>query len=90
MYGLHNLNPIESDTAMDAFCDEDGNQNTQMPQSKWSVEFKPCGEENTLVHNVVVYKSLADLEVVLNMGMKEGLTIALDGLEEMLAKITKR
>ncbi|SMC98320.1 SRPBCC family protein [Pedobacter nyackensis] len=70
-------------TAVDAFADSEGNINTELPQSKWDASFETKGE-NTLVTSVVVYEDLAQLEAILQMGMKEGLTMAMEGLDELL------
>lgn len=82
------IRPIEYYKGLDGFCDADGNLNPDLPRSVWTVDFKAHATENTLVHNVVAYKSLEDLETVIKMGMKEGLTMALEGLDELLASLT--
>ncbi len=82
------INPIDGYTALDSFCDEKGNLNPDLPRAKWNVSFKEQGE-NTLVQTIVTYNSLADLETVVNMGMKEGLTMTLGNLDELLAELTK-
>ncbi|RYU97111.1 SRPBCC family protein [Emticicia agri] len=67
----------------DAFCDEDGKENPEMPHSFWTIIFS---EENGhgMVDVTVQYESSADMEGQLNMGFKEGFTMGLDNLEEML------
>lgn len=82
------IKTIESYSAKDGFCDADGNLNDQMPQALWDVSFEALSK-NTMVHNVVTYKSLSDLETVIQMGMKEGLTMALEGLDELLLTLQK-
>jgi hypothetical protein len=37
----------------------------------------------------ITHKTLADLEKIIEMGFKEGFTIALDGLDEILPIIAK-
>jgi uncharacterized protein YndB with AHSA1/START domain len=78
------IQPIDEYTALDAFCDENGALNTALPRAKWKVIFTDLGE-NTVVETVVTYNSLADLEAILQMGMKEGLTATLEGLDELLS-----
>jgi uncharacterized protein YndB with AHSA1/START domain len=75
-------------TGLDAFADADGNVNKDMPQSKWEVSFTPKGEK-TLVEFVITYGDLAQLETTLQMGFKEGLTMAMEGLDELLASRKK-
>ena len=82
------INAIDGYTGLDGFCDENGNLNTALPQAHWDVVFKDKGE-NSLVETVVTYKSLTDLETVLQMGMEEGLKATLDRLDILLAKLKK-
>lgn len=82
------INPIENYTALDAFCDEKGNLNPDLPRANWLATFKDQGEQS-LVQTVVTYKSLADLEAVIQMGMKEGLIATLERLDVLLEKLNK-
>lgn len=77
------INPIDAYVGMDGFCDENGVLNPALPRAPWDVDFTDKGE-NTVVTIVVTYNSLSDLETVIQMGMKEGLTICLDQLEALL------
>lgn len=83
-----NIQPTIAFTAMDGFCDEEGNLNTSLPRAEFRSAFSDVSG-NTLVETVVTYPSLSDLETVLQMGMKEGLTIAMEGLDELLASLSK-
>jgi uncharacterized protein YndB with AHSA1/START domain len=71
--------------ASDAFCDADGNINPAMPQSKWTMNFSDM-DQNTLVHGIMQFTDLAQLEQTIAMGFKEGLTMAMEKLDSMLAK----
>jgi uncharacterized protein YndB with AHSA1/START domain len=62
--------------------------NPELPRADWDVTFDDLGE-NTLVQTIVSYKSLADLETVIQMGMKEGLTATLEQLDNLLLKLKK-
>lgn len=79
-----NIHTEKSLTWLDAFCDEDGNLNTQFPRSNWSVQFEQEGDR-TLVKVNISHQSLQDLEMIIQMGFKEGFTMALGNLEEILA-----
>ena len=57
--------------------------NPEMPRSNWDVTFTDTGA-NTLVQTVVTYDSTEDLEKVIAMGMKEGLTSTLERLDKLL------
>ncbi len=83
------INPIDSYSATDGFCDEDGNINPQMPKASWDSYFKSLGD-NTLVETIVTYESLEELETVIKMGMKEGLTMAMIGLDELLEQLKEQ
>ena len=79
------IEPQKMFLANDAFGDADGNINEQMPQSKWTMNFSDMGK-NTLVHGIMQFPDLAQLEQTIAMGFKEGLTMAMDNLDAMLAK----
>lgn len=80
--------PIESYKAWDGFCDADGNMNPNLPRAEWHATFTEMSE-NTLVETVVTYQSLGDLEAIIQMGMKEGLTMALDQLDVLINDLNK-
>ncbi len=82
------IEPIESYRAQDGFCDAEGNINPELPQADWVVNFEDRSEK-TLVNNIVNYKSLTELETVIKMGMKEGLTMTLEGLDELLEQLQR-
>lgn len=73
----------KSYSALDAFCDENGTINTDFPRSLWNNSFSDAGE-NTLVDITVQYDDLADLEKVIAMGFKEGFTMGMENLDELL------
>src|SRR5436190_4849408 len=75
-------------TGLDAFADANGNVNKDLPQSKWEVTFTDNGQL-TLVEFHISYDDLAQLEATIQMGFKEGLTTAMEGLDELLASIKK-
>ncbi len=82
------INPIESYAALDAFCDEKGEMNPELPRASWDVTFHDRTEKS-MVQTVVTYQSLADLETVINMGMKEGLTSTLERLDDLLLTLNR-
>ncbi|MDP2385743.1 MAG: SRPBCC domain-containing protein [Bacteroidota bacterium] len=75
-------------TGLDAFADADGNVNKAMPQSKWEVTFTDKGQL-TLVEFKISYDDLAQLEATIEMGFKEGLSMAMEGLDELLPSLKK-
>src|SRR6478609_4153313 len=70
------IEPQKRFTGHDAFADADANVNNDMPQSKWDVTFTDKGQ-NTLVEFHISYADLAQLEATIEMGFKEGLTMAM-------------
>ncbi|MBV8251060.1 MAG: SRPBCC domain-containing protein [Chitinophaga sp.] len=82
------IQPIDWYKAIDAFCDEAGNINTDLPPAKWFVTFTDK-VENTLVETEVSFNSLSDLETVIKMGMQDGMTATLEKLDELLLTLKK-
>lgn len=74
----------EKFSALDAFCDEHGNINETFPRSFWDNAFSDNGA-NTTVTIMIRYDQLADLEKIIEMGFKEGFTMAMGNLDELLA-----
>lgn len=73
----------KSYTGLDAFCDENGNVNTEMPRTTWTNSFSESNDK-TLVTIVATYDKLEDLEMVIKMGFKEGFTMALQNLDQYI------
>ena len=82
------IQPIDYYTALDAFCDNEGNINTDLPRADWKVTFTDK-DANAVVETVVTYKSLADLETVIQMGMEEGMKSTLERLDDLLLTLNK-
>ncbi len=82
------IRPMDHYTGLDAFCDEKGEINPQLPRANWNVTFQDFAE-NALVHTVVTYNSLNDLETIIGMGMQEGLTATLERLDDLLQKLKR-
>ncbi len=75
-------------TGLDAFTDAEGNVNAELPQSKWEVTFTIKGQ-NTLVEILMSFDDPDQLEATLQMGFKEGLALAMEGLDELLPSLKK-
>jgi uncharacterized protein YndB with AHSA1/START domain len=82
------INPIDSYSGLDAFSNEKGEINPELPRAHWQVEFTDKGD-NTVVQSVITYNSLSDLESVIKMGMEEGLTSTMGRLDELLVNLKK-
>jgi uncharacterized protein YndB with AHSA1/START domain len=80
--------PIESYKGWDGFCGAEGEMNAELPRAEWHSTFEELSDK-TLVQTVITYQSLTDLETVIQMGMKEGFTMALDQLEVLFDELKK-
>ena len=82
------IRPIENYTALDGFSDATGAVNPALPRSNWDVTFVDASA-HTVVHTVVSYGSAEDLDKVIQMGMKDGMTSTLERLDELLLTLTE-
>ena len=80
------INPIENYTALDGFCNEEGELNSDLPRAENSTRFIDAGQ-HTLVESLVTYPNEEALNTVLQMGLEAGLTSTLIRLDELLAGI---
>tara|TARA_R110002020_G_scaffold23460_1_gene77998 strand:- start:89 stop:1051 length:963 start_codon:yes stop_codon:yes gene_type:complete len=78
-----NIIPEEYFSALDGFCDEDGNLNSSLPRNKWENNFSGKGEE-TIVNILLSFDTLEDLEKIIEMGFKEGFTAGLENLDHYI------
>lgn len=83
LFDYHTINAITRFTATDAFCNEQGEIFASTPQSEWSATFTPSAQ-GTVVHIVLTFAALEDLEAIIKMGFKEGFTAGLDQLDAVL------
>lgn len=70
-------------SAYDGFCDEEGNPNPALPRNKWENTFEPNGDI-TIVHILLSFDSLDDLEKIIEMGFREGFTAGLETLDQYI------
>jgi len=82
------IDPKNSYTGLDAFCDENGVTNKDFPRTQWTNTFSESNNI-TLVTIVAQYESLMDIEKIIEMGFKEGFTMALENLEAYLKQQVK-
>jgi len=76
--------------ALDGFCDDEGNLKADLPRSLWSNTFVEKDNKTTVsIH--IKYDSLEDLEKIIAVGFKEGLTMAIGNLDQYIeAKVKLR
>ncbi len=70
------------------FSDEDGNLNQDMPTSHWNLDFTGKGDRTT-VDIQIKHKTLADIEMMLQMGFREGFTMTLNSLDALFDTLQK-
>jgi uncharacterized protein YndB with AHSA1/START domain len=78
------VNPKKIYSGFDYFCDKDGNITFDLPQSKWETKFTSIESDKSLVEIKTTYNDLTQLETIIRMGFKEGLTKTLEQLNEIL------
>jgi PhnB protein len=76
-----NIDTFKNFSGLDAFCDENGEVTDAFPRSLWQNEFIANGEK-TLVKIIIKYSNLKDLEKIIELGFKEGFTMAMDNLDQ--------
>jgi len=83
---FQSVSPMKNFRAVDAFCDPNGIINKDMPKSVWTCEFSEANNKTT-IYIEMQCETLADLEKYIEMGFKEGFTMALGNLDELLASV---
>ena len=82
------IKPEKKFIGLDAFTDEEGTVNKHMPQSKREIKFTDKGQ-HTLVEIKTIYDDVTGLDLIINMGFREGITAALENLDELLLELKK-
>jgi len=77
------VQPMKSFKGVDAFCDPNGKITNDFPIAYWDLKFTEA-KNKTTVQIEISYDSIADLEKYIELGFKEGFTMALENLDELL------
>lgn len=82
------VNPKTNLGWLSSFADKDENINSTFPSSQWELSFN---EQNgkTTVNIAIKHKTLADIEMHIQMGFKEGFTMTLNELDNLLSTLNK-
>ena len=64
------------------FCDAEGNPNSEFASSYWSVSFSEQ-DNSTFVDIAIKRDSLPELEQLIEMGFKEGITVTMKSLDKI-------
>lgn len=78
------IDPKNSFTGNDEFCDEEGNRNNELPGMDWKNVFIPSGNDTTVIVEIIFDKS-SDMDVIMKMGFEEGFSMGLNNLEGYLS-----
>ncbi|RXR18932.1 SRPBCC domain-containing protein [Flavobacterium amnicola] len=80
---IENLNSF---SYKDAFCNENGEDMTEMPSMNWTTRFS---ENNSIskVQVILNFETVEALENIIQMGLKEGFTMAINQLEDLLTQL---
>lgn len=81
------ITPKTNFKMFNAFADE--NENPQLPGSDWDYNFS-SEDGKTKVHISIYNESLERMERMIEMGFKEGFTMSLSNLENLLETLSKR
>jgi uncharacterized protein YndB with AHSA1/START domain len=81
------ISPKTNFKMINAFADE--NENPSLPGSEWSLTFSE--QNGTTKVSISIYNdSLERMEQMIAMGFKEGFTMTLNSLEDLLTTLSKR
>ena len=81
------ISPKTNFKMLNAFADKD--ENPELPGSDWDLNFSE--QNGTTKVSVSIYnESLARMEKMIEMGSKEGFTMTLKNLEDLLATLSKK
>ena len=78
------VQPQKFYSGSDAFCDEQGVASSTKPKVRWENHFSES-HGTTLVRIHLHFDTSEDLEQIIQMGFKEGFTMGMDQLDELLA-----
>jgi len=76
--------PQKKLAVVSVFCDENGNTTAGMPPMHWLTEFR-AKDAGTAITVEIAFDNEADLDKIVAMGFKEGFTMGLGNLDELLA-----
>jgi uncharacterized protein YndB with AHSA1/START domain len=84
LFEYYSIDPQKRYSGLDAFCDENANISSEMPRMNWHNTFNENGDSTT-VKIEIRFNDVADMEKIVEMGFKEGFSMATNNLDEWLA-----
>ena len=79
------IDPLKGYDIEDAFCDEEGNLNSDLPVSRGRMSFSKTAY-GTRVEFKMIYTTETDVQKIVEMGFEQGITMCLDQLEQLLKR----
>ena len=79
------IDPLKGYDIEDAFCDEEGNLNSDLPVSRGRMSFSKTAY-GTRVEFKMIYTTETDVQKIIEMGFEQGITMCLDQLEQLLKR----
>jgi uncharacterized protein YndB with AHSA1/START domain len=80
------INTHKNFTGKDSFCDNQGKVNNNLPIAEFTVHFSQ-NINQTVVNMTTHYASEEHLKQIIQMGMKEGLSMAFENLDKVLISL---
>lgn len=87
-FDYQDIDTNKSYSGLDAFCDENGNLNTEFSRMFWQYNFSEKSDR-TMVDITITVDTFETLEKIIAMGFKEGFTMGLEQLDELLTSLRK-
>lgn len=87
-FDYEKIDEQESFAGLDAFCDEEGILNPSFSRMHWENIFNESADRTTVAITISV-DTLETLEKIIEMGFKEGFTMGLQNLDELLLQLDK-
>ena len=84
-----NIKPLNQISWLDAFCDENGKENSDKPRSLWTNNFTEINKITT-VNITLQHEKLSDIEAMIEMGFQQGFTMGLQNLDELLKSLSEK
>lgn len=84
----HTIVPYKRFSGLDAFCDEQGNITADKPRAFWENVFTDHAD-TTRINIEIKFDALSDLETIIEMGLQEGFTMALENLDHYISMLRK-
>jgi uncharacterized protein YndB with AHSA1/START domain len=85
----HKIVNLKYFTASDSFLDENQNIIPDYPISSWKIEFNQ-GKNSTTINVTTTYKTLEELEKMIEWGYMDGFTAVLENLDELFANLKNK